>query len=205
MKKILSFLAAAGVVCAALSGCVDDNQYVVAKGLVVGGDCNPTSEDQSYFAGTTCNPSGGGVVYGYLHIMNYVTGKLPWSSAGGGSGTTFEAEVVNPGVIFIDKIMIECRAIDGDHSGCNGVDPIEISRNAPVNGSGGGYCAVVPFDFGTIASWGGNEITVEVYAKYHDSSLIKGETSHVVSTFTFAGNAGPCNEITKDDEETPAN
>lgn len=203
MKKILSFLASAGFVCAALSGCVDDNQYVVARGLVVG-DCNATSEDQTYFAGATCNPSGGGSVVAYLQVMNYITGEVPWSSSGGGSGTTFETTIINPGLVYIDKIIIKCKAIDGDSSGCDGTEPIEISTNVPVNGSGGGTCAPVPIDFGTIAGWGGNSVTIDAYAKYHDSSLIKGETSHVAATIMFDGSAGSCNEVgqEKDDEKT---
>lgn len=200
MKKILSFLAVAGIACSTLVGCVDDNQYVVARGFVLG-DCDSTGDDNAYVGTITCDPGSGGVLHGMqLQIINYITGESPWSASGGGSGTTFEPEIINPGVIFIDTITLKCKSIDGDSSACDGIDPIESQMNLAISGNSGGACVGIPIDISEIAGWGGSSIVVDGYASYHDSSLIKGDTSHAAMSFTFASGAGDCSGLTGEEE-----
>ncbi len=194
MKKLLSVLAFAGIFGSALFGCVEDNPYVLLGGVTLAGQCSPTSTDQEYLAGITCDPSDGGAGYLSAQILNYITGASPWSGSGGGSGTTFQATPVNPGLIFLDTIIMSCKSVNGKSDACKGSDDIEVSANVPIQGSGSGYCHTFAFDIAKLASWGSGTVNVSVYAKYHDSSYIKGETSRTlfVINLNSDGNEFPC-------------
>ena len=191
MKKLIISLFSLGMAGMLLSGCVNDNQYVVLKGLVPGplSECDATSESQTYqYAVGPCIWSADASMLLSAQVMNFITGEVPWSSAGSGSGTTFEGEIVNPGIVYLDNIMIECKSVDGEPDGCDGVDPVTISANFPIKGGGGGIC--LNFDLNQImdfSQWDGQVVVLEIYGNYHDPSRVSGTTSHVDFTAYLNG------------------
>ena len=200
MKKILSFLAIAGITASALTGCVDDNQYVVAMGVTFSDSCDQSSTDQAYILSMTCDPST--TEGAALHIINHITGQVGWTSDSSSNGTTYEPQIPNAGNIFIESIVIKCDRVDGETSGCNGTDPIVIDMNLPVGGSGGGACIGFTPDMDIISRWG-DDIVIDIYAKYHDASLIKGKSSHTKLNLKFADGAGACFHNTEKDNQSP--
>lgn len=204
MKKLYAMLMLAGLACSALQGCVDDNQYVVLRGITADGACDATSDDQTYVTNASCN-NDGGTAHVSAQVMNYITGETPWSGSGSGSGTTFETTIPNPGMIFVDKIILSCTSVDGESDACDGAENIEISSNVPISGSTGGACIPLAIDLSKLGEWtSSGALVVDIYAKYHDSSLIKGETSHSQVTFSFDASAKSCSQTlaaSSEDEE----
>ncbi|MBO5752348.1 MAG: hypothetical protein J6S69_01490 [Proteobacteria bacterium] len=194
MKKILSLLALAGL---ALTGCVDDNPSVILNGLPMG-ECSPSGSDQQMWAAEICDPSVSPIAGVSYHLNNYITGEPPWSSSGGGSGTTFEPEIVNPGQIFLDAVVIKCDSVDGSAANCDGIEPITVSQGSPVAG-GAGACGAFYLDIATIASWGTN-VVIDISVKYHDASLIKGQSSHTKLPILFQSNGQACFYVASEDE-----
>ena len=183
MKKLIISLFSLGMAGMLLSGCVNDNQYVVLKGLVPGplSECDATSESQTYqYAVGPCFYSSEATMPLSAQVMNFITGEVPWSSAGSGSGTTFESEIVNPGIVYLDNIVINCKSVDDDPDGCGEDKPVTISANFPIKGGGGGIC--MNFDLNQLldfSQWDGQVVILEIYGNYHDSSHVSGSTSHL--------------------------
>ncbi|MBQ8037405.1 MAG: hypothetical protein IJ268_10455 [Proteobacteria bacterium] len=214
MKKIIFCLISLGFAGLLLSGCVNDNQYIVLKGLVPGplSECDATNESQTYlYAVGPCAWKKDAEMLLSAQVMNFVTGEVPWSSSGGGSGTTFEGELVNPGTIYLDNITIECKSVDGEPSACDGSEPVKISSNFPIKGSGGGIC--INFDLNSIldlSQWVGQRVIFDIYGNYHDASRISGTTSHLDFTVDLTGDEGKeCvtfvdENAEKEKEEEPA-
>ena len=193
MKKILSILGLAGL---ALTGCVDDNPSVIFNGFVEADSCSASGGDQVYITGRTCNPSSDVNFSPYMtidiHMNNYITGEPPWSSSGSGSGTTFEPETINPGMIFFDRIVVGCYSIDGDTDACQDIEPFTYEFSSPLQGNGSGFCLWnFSLDYSTVASWGGSTVVLDLYAEYHDASLMKGKTSHAKFNLTFITSTDP--------------
>ena len=196
MKKLLSVLAVAGIAASALTGCVDDNQYVVAMGVTFANSCDQSSTDQTYLLGIECDPSTVSESAA-LHIINHITGKVGWTSDSSSNGTTYEPQIPNAGNIFIESIVIKCDRVDGETSGCDGTDPIVIDLNMAVGGSGSGACIGFIPDMKIISSWG-SDVVIDIYAKYHDASLIQGKSSHTKLNMKFTKDAGACFKITEE-------
>lgn len=168
MKKTLSLLAGIALAGCVFTGCVEDSQNVILKGITP--DCEMTSEDQTYKIG--CGLTGNDV---QVHVMNHITGQTPWSSSGSssGSGATYQPNVTEQGLIYVDEIIMKCEEIDGSKDACNGKDPIKRKLNFSVKGGGG---ACLGFDLDQAAQWGGNTIFVSIQVSYHDPSKISGKT-----------------------------
>ncbi|GEM_PF-5115320 len=188
MKKILSFIAGFLIVSGAFSGCVEDNQYIVLRGIT-SKSCEPTGSNQTY--GGTCGMSStrkmkdGSIQYVdnrlYAHITNDTTGNSPWSSSGSSSsGSTFEGTIPNAGLIYADEIIIRCESINGDKDACKGKDPIKQKINSPVEANGG---ACLGFDASEAEAWG-DHVEISVQVSYHDPSYIKGKTGKAEITFS---------------------
>lgn len=195
MKKILSILALAGL---ALTGCVDDNPSVILNGFMEPGTCSISGSDQEMISGRACDPSTTMNTSPYLmidlHLNNYITGEPPWSSSGGGSGTTFEPDIPNQGMIFLERVITKCYSIDGDVTACQDKDPIIYEFSSPLHGNGSGFCLwEYPIDYTNIMSWGGTNIVLDTYLEYHDASLIKGQTSHGKFNLIFISSPDPKN------------
>ena len=191
MKKTLSALAIA-LLMGIAPGCVEDSQNVLLDAVMQDGACSSSGSDQQSFAGITCDPSSGGAGYLAVHVVNNITGATPWSGSGGGSGTTFQTTPPNQGLIFLDKIIMSCKSVGGEKDACKGKDKIEVEVNTPISGSGGGACQSFTFDIAKISAWGTGTVNADVYAKYHDSSHIKGETSHTQIVFNLKSGEGSC-------------
>ena len=175
MKKIISLMAGFVIASCALSGCVDDPPNVVLKSIATTGSCSATSDNGSTLAG--CNPKfdDNNIMIGLsAQVMNYIPGSTPWSSSGGSSGgSTFETTIVNPGLIYIDKIKYECVSVGGSKDGCKGWDSVSEKTNIPVSGSGGGAC--IPLATGILQflkNGSGDDLQISIQVFYHDSSLI---------------------------------
>ena len=196
MKKILSILGLAGL---ALTGCIENNSSVILNGIVAEEECSPSGGDQKMFAGNACDPGVLPIVTINLHLNNYITGESPWSSSGSGSGTTFEPDISNPGMVFIKSFTIKCDRVDGDPAGCEGTEPITVYKSHAFSGNGSGYCSAIWLDVGTIASWGTN-VVIDISAQYDDGGLIDGESSHIKLPLIFQDNGQPCFYVEKEDD-----
>jgi hypothetical protein len=196
MKKILSVLAFAGL---ALTGCVENNSSVIINGIVAEEECSPSGGDQKMFAFDICDPGAYPVVSVPLHLNNYLTGESPWSSSGSGSGTTFEPDIINPAMVFIESYTIKCDRADGDTAACEGTEPIVFYKGTAFQGNGSGLCSSIMLDVATVASWGTNVI-IDISAQYTDGGLIKGETNHLKFNLTFQSNNRPCFYVEKEDD-----
>lgn len=198
MKKILSILGLAGL---ALTGCVDDNPSVILNGIVFEEECSPSGGDQKIFAGDVCDPGAYPIVNINLHLNNYITGESPWSSSGSGSGTTFEPDISNPGMVFIKSYTIKCDRVDGDPAGCEGTKPITVYKSNAFSGNGSGLCDAIYLDVETIASWGTN-VVIDISAQYDDGGLIDGESSHIKLPLIFQSNGRPCFYVEPEDSDS---
>ena len=187
MKKYLSVIAMMCLSCAMLAGCVEDSQIVLLKGLVSGDSCNATGDNKNLSGVVTPNfdcdqwqcvditsmPV-------YVNVVNNNATDSIWSASGGSSsGASLKNEIPNYNMIYVDKLTIKCSDVDGESSGCDGIDDVKYKLNAPVQ-AGGGMCHQILVDFSPFVALLGKNVNVSVTAHYHDTGNIKGETNKVI-------------------------
>lgn len=210
MKKLLFALAALGMLCPMLSGCVDDNPSVVLLGAKVTKAEDLADDQECDLSGTSdmsafiplCQLNGSDLpsFSATLMFKNYVSGEVPWTGSGGGSGTTFNHEQSNPGMVWIDRIYLKCASIvdkcaPGDDScykeyetSCSGEEALEIPVSFSLSGSEGGSCYGMTYSTQPILNWINDYASdssnayavVDIYGHYHDSGKMSGYTSHIL-------------------------
>lgn len=210
MKKALLSLVALGVLCPMLSGCVDENPNVVLVGAVstrtedIKDEPKCETDDLAMTAYVpVCDSSKFSELGLTLVFKNYITGEVPWSGGGGGSGTTYSSEQANPGVIWIDRIYLKCHSIvdkcaPGDEecfkeyeTPCSSEEALEVRVSVPVTGSEGSICYPIIYSVAPIVNWisayaedpSNAYANIEVYGHYHDSGKMSGYTSHSILQF----------------------
>lgn len=200
MNKIFKFLSAVALIAGSslvLQSCVEDNSYVIVNGLVPLADdgsmaCDATSDDQDYESvvydtssvqdtddnGNKKDTDTDNVVFGHLNVRNYISADSGWSSSSGSSsGSTFEPEPPNRGMVYIDKIVVKCRSIDGDKKACKDKESLEFPTNTPI-ASGGGACISFDLDKSKYKGWNSqSEIVLDISVKYHDTGILSGTSS----------------------------
>lgn len=203
MKQLWTIIPALALVAGLSSGCVENNPYVILNG-VVPSDCDPSSDDQGYLSSVNCMPKQEHIESFSVNIKNYISSDSGWSSSSGSSsGSSFEPEPPNRGMIYVKKIITKCKSIDGDSGKCKGIDNITAKVNYPIL-PGGGACISygLDLDLGKIATWGASDsIVLDVQAEYEDpGGLIEGKTNHSYITISNVGT--PCTKnpfVTEDD------
>ena len=201
MKQLWTIIPALALVAGLSSGCVENNPYVILNG-VVPSDCDPSSDDQGYLSSVNCMPEQEHIKSFSVNIKNYISSDSGWSSSSGSSsGSSFEPEPPNRGMIYAKKIITKCKSIDGDSGKCKGIDNITAKVNYPIL-PGGGACIPYSLDLGKIATWGASDsIVLDVQVEYEDpGGLIEGKTSHSYITISNVGT--PCTKnpfVTEDD------
>lgn len=207
MKKLLSFLAVAGLACSVLSGCVEDQGYIYINGAIDPLLCDPTSDTVKFTNEMELYTSMVKNYYCFDHITGVKTPmysveyegdrfyplgvqvrsniptELPWKNSGSsGSGATLE--ITADGNTFLDELVVECYSIDGEKKNCKGIDSIKKKLGAILGGEGAGVCEAINLSANELLGWGAeNEIIIKYYVKYHDSSNDKGETNKLYLTF----------------------
>ena len=147
MKQLWTIIPALALVAGLSSGCVENNPYVILNG-VVPSDCDPSSDDQGYLSSVNCMPKQEHIESFSVNIKNYISSDSGWSSSSGSSsGSSFEPEPPNRGMIYAKKIITKCKSIDGDSGKCKGIDNITAKVNYPIL-PGGGACIPYSHDLG---------------------------------------------------------
>ena len=109
MKQLWTIIPALALVAGLSSGCVENNPYVILNG-VVPIDCDPSSDDQGYLASVNCMPKEEHIKSFSVNIKNYISTDSGWSSSSGSSsGSSFEPEPPNRGMIYAKKIINKCK------------------------------------------------------------------------------------------------
>lgn len=185
MNKIFKFLSAVALIAGSslvLQSCVEDNSYVIVNGLVPLADdgseaCDATSDDQIYVSKAI------GMFDGHINVRNYISADSAWSSSSGSSsGSTFEPEPPNRGMVFVDKIVVKCHSIDGDKEACKGKENVERLVNYPLS-SGGGECISLYISASQYTEWNSqSEIVFDISVKYHDTGILHGTSSSSIFT-----------------------
>lgn len=185
MNKIFKFLSAVALIAGSslvLQSCVEDNSYVIVNGLVPLADdgsmaCDATSDDQSYVIKAI------GMFDGHINVRNYISADSSWSSSSGSSsGSTFEPEPPNRGMVYVDKIVVKCHSIDGDKKACKGKENVEQLLNSPLS-SGGGGCLPFYINASQYTEWNSqSEIVFDISVKYHDTGILHGTSSSSIFT-----------------------
>lgn len=186
MNKIFKFLSAVALIAGSslvLQSCVEDNSYVIVKGLVPLADdgseaCDATSDDQIY------QHKAIGMFEGHINVRNYISADSGWSSSSGSSsGSTFEPEPPNRGMVYVDKIVVKCHSIDGDKKACKGKENIEQLVNYPLSSGGGGLCLSLYISASQYTEWNSqSEIVFDISVKYHDTGILHGTSSSSIFT-----------------------
>ena len=202
MKQLWTIIPALALVAGLSSGCVENNPYVILNG-VVPGDCDASSDDQAFLTAIYCMPTQDHIKASTfsVNVKNYISTDSGWSSSSGSSsGSSFEPEPPNRGMIYAKKIITKCKSIDGDSGKCKGIDSITSSVNAPIL-AGAGACIPYSLDIGKIATWGASDsIVLDVQVEYADpGGLIEGKTSHSYITISNVGT--PCEKNPFDTED----
>lgn len=203
MKQLWTIIPALALVAGLSSGCVENNPYVILNG-VVPIDCDPSSDDQGYLSSVNCMPKEEHIKSFSVNIKNYISTDSGWSSSSGSSsGSSFEPEPPNRGMIYVKKIITKCKSIDGDSGKCKGIDNIASDVNAPIL-AGAGACISYSLDLGKIATWGASDfIVLDVQAEYADpGGLIEGKTSHSYITISNVGTPCTKNPFVTEDEDS---
>ena len=199
MKQLWTIIPALALVAGLSSGCVENNPYVILNG-VVPSDCDPSSDDQGYLSSVNCMPKQEHIESFSVNIKNYISSDSGWSSS---SGSSFEPEPPNRGMIYAKKIITKCKSIDGDSGKCKGIDNITAKVNYPIL-PGGGACIPYSLDLGKIATWGASDsIVLDVQVEYADpGGLIEGKTSHSYITISNVGTPCTKNPFVTEDEDS---
>ena len=203
MKQLWTIIPALALVAGLSSGCVENNPYVILNG-VVPSDCDPSSDDQGYLSSVNCMPKQEHIESFSVNIKNYISTDSGWSSSSGSSsGSSFEPEPPNRGMIYAKKIITKCKSIDGDSGKCKGIDNITAKVNYPIL-PGGGACIPYSLDLGQIATWGASDsIVLDVQVEYEDpGGLIEGKTSHSYITISNVGTPCTKNPFVTEDEDS---
>lgn len=203
MKQLWTIIPALALVAGLSSGCVENNPYVILNG-VVPIDCDPSSDDQGYLSSVNCMPKEEHIKSFSVNIKNYISTDSGWSSSSGSSsGSSFEPEPPNRGMIYAKKIITKCKSIDGDSGKCKGIDSITSDVSYPIL-AGGGACIPYSLDLGKIATWGASDsIVLDVQAEYADpGGLIEGKTSHSYITISNVGTPCTKNPFVTEDEDS---
>lgn len=203
MKQLWTIIPALALVAGLSSGCVENNPYVILNG-VVPSDCDPSSDDQGYLSSVNCMPKQEHIKSFSVNIKNYISTDSGWSSSSGSSsGSSFEPEPPNRGMIYAKKIITKCKSIDGDSGKCKGIDNITAKVNYPIL-PGGGACIPYSLDLGKIATWGASDsIVLDVQVEYEDpGGLIEGKTSHSYITISNVGTVCDKNPFVTEDEDS---
>lgn len=201
MKQLWTIIPALALVAGLSSGCVENNPYVILNG-VVPSDCDPSSDDQGYLSSVNCMPKQEHIESFSVNIKNYISTDSGWSSSSGSSsGSSFEPEPPNRGMIYAKKIITKCKSIDGDSGKCKGIDNITAKVNYPIL-PGGGACIPYSLDLGKIATWGASDsIVLDVQVEYEDpGGLIEGKTSHSYITISNVGTVCDKNPFVTEDD-----
>lgn len=201
MKQLWTIIPALALVAGLSSGCVENNPYVILNG-VVPSDCDPSSDDQGYLSSVNCMPEQEHIKSFSVNIKNYISTDSGWSSSSGSSsGSSFEPEPPNRGMIYAKKIITKCKSIDGDSGKCKGIDNITAKVNRPIF-AGAGACISYRLDLGKIATWGASDsIVLDVQAEYEDpGGLIEGKTNHSYITISNVGTVCDKNPFVTEDD-----
>lgn len=205
MKQLWTIIPALALVAGLSSGCVENNPYVILNG-VVPGDCDASSDDQAFLTAIYCMPTQDHIKASTfsVNVKNYISTDSGWSSSSGSSsGSSFEPEPPNRGMIYAKKIITKCKSIDGDSGKCKGIDSITSNVNAPIL-AGAGACISYSLDIGKIATWGASDsIVLDVQVEYADpGGLIEGKTSHSYITISNVGTPCEKNPFDTEDEDS---
>lgn len=203
MKQLWTIIPALALVAGLSSGCVENNPYVILNG-VVPSDCDPSSDDQGYLSSVNCMPKQEHIESFSVNIKNYISTDSGWSSSSGSSsGSSFEPEPPNRGMIYVKKIITKCKSIDGDSGKCKGIDNITAKVNYPIL-PGAGKCISYSLDLGKIATWGASDsIVLDVQVEYADpGGLIEGKTNHSYITISNVGTPCTKNPFVTEDEDS---
>lgn len=189
MKKILKPIAALALCACASTGCVENSSYVILSGVTTE-ECDTTSDDLKMINVINCGPTAKMVAGAQfaLQVRSYISSDSGWSSSSGSSsGTSFEPEPPNRGLIYVTEVVTSCGAIDGDEKACKGKEPISVKINAPI-AAGSGACIGYFMDIDTITGWGGSKtLSFDIRIKYKDAGgLMKGESSASRITMNIA-------------------
>lgn len=201
MKQLWTIIPALALVAGLSSGCVENNPYVILNG-VVPSDCDPSSDDQGYLSSVNCMPEQEHIKSFSVNIKNYISSDSGWSSSSGSSsGSSFEPEPPNRGMIYAKKIITKCKSIDGDSGKCKGIDNITAKVNYPIL-PGGGACIPYSLDIDKIATWGASDsIVLDIQVEYADpGGLIEGKTSHSYITISNVGTVCDKNPFVTEDD-----
>lgn len=201
MKQLWTIIPALALVAGLSSGCVENNPYVILNG-VVPSDCDPSSDDQGYLSSVNCMPKQEHIKSFSVNIKNYISTDSGWSSSSGSSsGSSFEPEPPNRGMIYVKKIITKCKSIDGDSGKCKGIDNITAKDGTPIF-AGAGACISYSLDLGKIATWGASDsIVLDVQAEYADpGGLIEGKTNHSYITISNVGTVCDKNPFVTEDD-----
>lgn len=200
MKQLWTIIPALALVAGLSSGCVENNPYVILNG-VVPSDCDPSSDDQGYLSSVNCMPKQEHIKSFSVNIKNYISTDSGWSSSSGSSsGSSFEPEPPNRGMIFAEKIITKCKSIDGDSGKCKGIDNITAKVKYPI--LPGGACIPYSLDLDKIATWGASDsIVLDIQVEYADpGGLIEGKTSHSYITISNVGTVCDKNPFVTEDD-----
>ena len=201
MKQLWTIIPALALVAGLSSGCVENNPYVILNG-VVPSDCDQSSDDQGYLSSVNCMPKQEHIESFSVNIKNYISTDSGWSSSSGSSsGSSFEPEPPNRGMIYVKKIITKCKSIDGDSGKCKGIDNITAKVNYRIL-PGGGVCIPYSLDIDKIATWGASDsIVLDVQVEYADpGGLIEGKTSHSYITISNVGTVCDKNPFVTEDD-----
>ena len=189
MKKLYSFIAAACLCCASLTGCVEDNQSVILNGLVGGETCNTTG-DNTYMIGDYSSSFSCDFwqcvsisqVLAYVNVTNNNISESVWSSSSSSStGSTLDYDIPNTNMVYIDKVKVKCDSVDGDSSKCKGAPVLEYKMNVPVKANGGA-CHRIVLDLSQFLGLLGDKVDLAITAEYHDTGNISGKTNKTIFT-----------------------
>lgn len=200
MKQLWTIIPALALVAGLSSGCVENNPYVILNG-VVPSDCDLSSDDQGYLSSVNCMPKQEHIKSFSVNIKNYISTDSGWSSSSGSSsGSSFEPEPPNRGMIFAEKIITKCKSIDGDSGKCKGIDNITAKVKYPI--LPGGACIPYSLDLDKIATWGASDsIVLDIQVEYADpGGLIEGKTSHSYITISNVGTVCDKNPFVTEDD-----
>ena len=206
MKQLWTIIPALALVAGLSSGCVENNPYVILNG-VVPGDCDRSSDDQPFLSAVYCMPTQDHIKAStfFVNVKNYISSDSGWSSSSGSSsGSSFEPEPPNRGMIFAKKIITKCKSIDGDSGKCKGIDNITANGSGTPILPGTGACISYSLDLGKIATWGASDsIVLDVQVEYEDpGGLIEGKTNHSYITISNVGTPCTKNPFVTEDEES---
>ena len=161
-----------------LSSCVNEGTSITLIGVAAPTDCAAGESATTISLGYL--EEGITEYAAHLNVINNLSESSAWSSSSSSSssGSTFEPTLPSMNTVYLEKLVIVCKKIDGNEDACSGKDDIKANLgDFPLRAGGTGLKGALI----QLETWGSfsKSIEFDMYVVYHDSGKFSDESNSI--------------------------